>query len=419
MVRNGKAIVNIKGKTTLGSFRRQVLKETKLNRNKQVIPINTFFPQLRQGKAIVSKNLEKQAIESCLELSYRSSEKSIQNKLGRESIRRLVISKGKKAARLEKFPMGSIEKIEEENEVVEAKKKTNAEIKPKNKQSNNSQTGSKVQDNYLENQDAESSESNYKNTQKEKGRMRKLFGFIFQRRVLYLMADGVGVQLQGDAGTRECKVGACFMQKGEGLKQIACFCTWKRINAFRQTLHYLLLRIFFLSSSVVIISDGARWIRNLRKRIPCLKRAKWILDWFHLYNRVINLMIKLDLEPETEQAKHILSLYWFGRSKEALSAINNIPLSSDLEIAKEQKEVIRKHKTYIHNQREGIINYQAFKMKGYLVGSGAIEKINDLLIKNRMVRQKRMQWGLEGGESMMQLLAAKWNGRLDEVFVLS
>jgi len=36
-----------------------------------------------------------------------------------------------------------------------------------------------------------------------------------------------------------------------------------------------------------------------------------------------------------------------------------------------------------------------------------------------MVRQKRMQWGLKGGEAMMQLLTAKWNGRLDEVFALS
>jgi len=48
-------------------------------------------------------------------------------------------------------------------------------------------------------------------------------------------------------------------------------------------------------------------------------------------------MIKLDLEIESNQAKHILDLYWFGMSKEAGSTISNLPLSFDLEVTKEQK----------------------------------------------------------------------------------
>jgi hypothetical protein len=42
--------------------------------------------------------------------------------------------------------------------------------------------------------------------------------------------------------------------------------------------------------------------------------------------------------------------------------------------------------------------------------------VDDTLIKNRMVRGKRMRWSIAGGEAMMALLAAKHNGRLAEVF---
>jgi len=57
------------------------------------------------------------------------------------------------------------------------------------------------------------------------------------------------------------------------------------------------------------------------------------------------------------------------------------------------------------------------QMRGYLVGSGFIEKRNDTLVKNRMVRQKRMRWSRTGGEAMMQVLTAQMNGRFDELFV--
>ena len=72
--------------------------------------------------------------------------------------------------------------------------------------------------------------------------------------------------------------------------------------------------------------------------------------------------------------------------------------------------------SYLDNQREGIVNYEEYQKNGYIVGSGFVEKLNDTLIKNRMVRGRRMRWSLKGGEAMMALLAAKYNGRLSEVF---
>lgn len=387
MVRNGSGAVTIKGVAGEIRFRRQVIcgrGRRQRGKKKYAIPINGFFPQLQQGKAIVSKNLEEQAIETCLERSYRGSEKTIKKKLGRESIRRLAIRKGKQAAKLEKMTCEYERQIEQCEGVASL--------------------------------DAESSGTDYKRSKKETGRMRKLFGLIFHRKVLYLMADGVGVRQQRESGTRECKVGTCFLQTEDRLVQIAAFCTWERVTTFTNMLDWLLQKIFCAACPVVIISDGAKWIRNMRSRIPCLKNAVWILDWFHLRSNTVALLTRLGHPDGSEQTEQVLKLFWLGMPEAAISVIDSLPLSADPKTAAEQKGARGAHRKYVENQREGIIDYQAQKMKGYLVGSGAVEKMNDLLVKDRMVRQKRMRWGVEGGEAMMQLLTALWNGRLDELF---
>lgn len=115
-----------------------------------------------------------------------------------------------------------------------------------------------------------------------------------------------------------------------------------------------------------------------------------------------------------ERSDYLASL-WLGKTN--LDLLTTLPLSEDVEVRLVQLAAIKKFETYLENQQEGIVNYHEYKMKGYIVGSGFIEKRNDVLIKNRMVRQKRMRWSLVGGEAMMQLLVAQMNGRLDELFV--
>lgn len=250
-------------------------------------------------------------------------------------------------------------------------------------------------------------------------------GFILERSVLYLMIDGVGVERQGKMetreeseikGKRECKVAIVLRQKGEKISRLATFATWERISGFKKTLEWVMLGLYGLCSQIVMIGDGAKWIRNLRKKIPLLKRAIWILDWFHLKDRTLKMLRLLEKEESDPLSQQIIELYWFGQGGKAMQLMLLIPLSDELEEAQKQKEALKKYQTYIKNQQEGIINYQAYKMKGYVVGSGCVEKMNDQLIKSRMVRQRRIRWSLKGGEAMMQLLTAKMNGRLGELF---
>ena len=382
LVRNGKKVLKIKSQIQIEKFDRQILCERN-NKKVSVIPINKFFGEIHSGKAFVSRNLERKAIEESLLGSYRKSEQSIDKKLSKETIRRTVIQNKEQAEKLDKTA-----------------------------------TNQKLTEQQLK--DTDSSQTNYKQS---KGNIfRKLFGYIFERKVLYFMADGVGVEQQDKTkqgerlGKRECKVATFLKQTNGNIEQIATFCTWKRITQFRTMLEWTLLKFFSSTVEIIIISDGAKWIRNTRNNIPALKKAKWILDWFHLKDRTLKILLKFEIAETSKLAQTIIGLCWHGMTTEAFKILKKLPLSNNEEKAEQQKQALQKYETYLKNQKEGIINYQAYKMKGYLIGSGCVEKINDQLVKDRMVRQGRMRWGIEGGEAMMQLLTAKWNGRLSELF---
>jgi hypothetical protein len=333
---------------------------------------------------VVSRNLERTAVEECLKSSYRASEKRINKILGKETIRRTALRKGEQAKKLEKTT------AEEERE-GEGKS--------------------------WQMKDADRSEDSYKKS--KEGIMRRICGAVFGRRVLYLMADGVGVEQQGKgvSGKRECKVAVILRQNGDQIKKLSTFATWQRVGAFRGMVEWAMLAVYSLVYEIVIVSDGARWIRNMRDKIACFRKAVWILDWFHLKDRTLKVLRILGREAADPISREILRLYWLGQADLVLKAIQQIPLSEDEKEAEQQRASVRKYLTYIRNQREGIINYQAYKMKGYVVGSGCVEKMNDQLIKDRMVRQRRIRWSLKGGEAMMQLLTAQDNGRLGEVFI--
>ncbi|MDZ4217015.1 MAG: hypothetical protein U1C97_01705 [Candidatus Gracilibacteria bacterium] len=382
LVRDGKKSIRVKIKKAQTTYDRQQLRGKGTGR--KVIPLDSFLGERKRGVGVVSRNLERTAVEECLKSSYRASEKRINKLLGKETIRRTVLRKGEQAKELEKTT------VEEERE-DEGK---SWQIK-----------------------DAERPEDSYKKSRE--GIMRRICGAVFGLRVLYLMADGVGVEQQSKSvnGKRECKVAVILRQNGDQIKKLSTLATWQRVDAFRGMVEWAMLAVYSLMYEVVIVSDGARWIRNMRDKIACLRKAIWILDWFHLKDRTLKTLRILDLEETDQISMEILRLYWLGQANLALKVIQQIPLSEDEEEAEQQRASVRKYMTYIKNQREGIVNYQAYKMKGYVVGSGCVEKMNDQLIKDRMVRQRRIRWSLKGGEAMIQLLTAQDNGRLGEVFI--
>jgi hypothetical protein len=264
LVWNGKKKIEVKDMSGQWLYRRQrVSKKNAAGKKVNQFPLDAFFGERKRGRGYVSKNLEEKSVKNAMEQSYRQSERSGKNLLGRESIRRKTIEAGKKAATLEQT-----KKIPEI--VTEQKTK-----------------------------DAENAKDTYKGS--KGSRIRAILGKIFGWERLYLMVDGVGVQAQdrkkkGNTesqgawiGSKECKVGGLLSQQGEQIRELGTFCTWARVDGFRRLVEWTMLSaigIAGLFAEVVIVSDGAKWIRNMRKKIPFLKSAIWILDWFHVKDRL-------------------------------------------------------------------------------------------------------------------------------------
>ena len=389
-VRDGMKWLNIIDLCGKWKFGRQVLARITSNGKKErIIPIDVFFGERKRGVGHISGNLEKKAIESALDGSYRHTEKRMEGSISKDTIQRRIVEKGTQAQKLGKTRKST---------KIVAEKET---------------------------KDANGDNDTYKRS--KGGRIRAIFGEIFSWERLYLMVDGVGVQAQDRTnktrgewkGSKECKVASILKQHGSQIEEIGTFGTWERIAGFRNLVEITMLGaigIVGLFTEVVIISDGAKWIRNLRAKIVFLKRAIWILDWFHVKDRVEKLILKLEINVEGKRAEKIRKLLWIGKVDEAIKRIRQLPLAKGEEKREMQKAAKKVCIKYLDNQREGIVNYQQYQMRGYFVGSGFVEKKNDTLIKNRMVRQKRMRWGLVGGEAMMQLLTAQMNGRLGELF---
>lgn len=348
-----------------------------------VTPLNAYLHEIRPGIGVVSANVEQAALETVTEHSYRTTETIMDKKLARETIRREVVKKGERAKTL---PVSR----KEERVIPEKRLK-----------------------------DAGDQAHTYKNSPGSSIRQR--IGKLLRLQRVYVLIDGVQVfqKEKGPKGeeSRECKVGAILRQQSEKIIEAAAWCTWGRIKAFRaMTSTAWMAAAVAFNLPVVIVSDGAQWIRNMRKWIPGLGDALWILDWFHLKDHLLRCLRAFTIEETSETAQNLIGLLWRGDTSAAAQMISALTLHADGAKRSEEETAVKDFLGYVDNQREGIIDYEEYRQQGYIVGSGFVEKLNDTLIKNRMVRGKRMRWSLKGGEAMMALLVAKHNGRLAEMF---
>src|SRR3990172_13006628 len=106
---------------------------------------------------------------------------------------------------------------------------------------------------------------------------------------------------------------AIVRQQSEKMTEVAAWCTWGRIKAFRaMTAAVLAIGAALAGIPVVIVSDGAPWIRKMRRWIPCLKDAIWILDWFHLKDHLLKCLSAFNIEEASEIAQTLINLLWRG-----------------------------------------------------------------------------------------------------------
>ena len=162
-------------------------------------------------------------------------------------------------------------------------------------------------------------------------------------------------------------------------------------------------------NELVVISDGALWIRDLVKEL--LPKATHILDPYHAKENAGKFaqVVKRGKVQKKAFADQLCSLIDEGKVSELLKT---------LEPYKDEKfpPGVLNFYRYVENHKD-CMDYPSYKRKGYFVGSGAIESGNIRLMQNRMKLQG-MRWKLSSGQGMLSLKAKYESNKWDEVEAL-
>lgn len=139
---------------------------------------------------------------------------------------------------------------------------------------------------------------------------------------------------------------------------------------------------------VVCISDGATCLKDQNKAIFG-QSVVHILDWYHLSAKITQLMSQIapNKEVKKELIAMLLKYLWNGNSTAAVATLKSVDAKNK---AKQQELVgyLEKNETYI-------IDYERRKKADKSIGSGRVEKQNDLIVAKRQKR-KGMAWSAKG-----------------------
>jgi transposase-like protein len=156
------------------------------------------------------------------------------------------------------------------------------------------------------------------------------------------------------------------------------------------------------SRRVVIIADGAQWIKKQQGRH--FPQATCILDWAHLWREVRGAIQAAARAKSLSAREREYQLYWHrswlwrGGVDQAVQGLRTLGQGLD----GEPLERLTKAITYLEHQRPWIGSYEQWRKQGYPVGSGMIERAVSLVI-NRRMKKRGMRWKRVNGTAVVAL----------------
>lgn len=153
---------------------------------------------------------------------------------------------------------------------------------------------------------------------------------------------------------------------------------------------------------VVLVADGARWIKTEQARH--FPHATCILDWAHLWREVRQALRAVarakPLSPRESAYQVSLqrSWLWQGEVEQALRGLRTLANGLPAEAGQRLQQTI----TYLEHQQPWIGSYAHWRQLGYPVGSGMIERAVTLVI-NRRMKKRGMRWRRENATAVVAL----------------
>jgi hypothetical protein len=165
--------------------------------------------------------------------------------------------------------------------------------------------------------------------------------------------------------------------------------------------------------SLLVIADGARWIRAFfRDCLACLPNTTLLLDWHHLAQRCRDLASRF-CRGRPAKAQLLRRLYrrlWGGDVPGALRVLRAYRPQGRNQDALE--ELCR----YLAARAEWIPNYRERRRSRQYIGSGQVEKANDRIVARRQ-KCRGMQWGARTSDALAALRTLQLNEGWDGYWV--
>jgi hypothetical protein len=145
------------------------------------------------------------------------------------------------------------------------------------------------------------------------------------------------------------------------------------------------------SLPIVAVTDGATGIKNELKLIFG-DGFTHILDWYHLQKKVHGAMTMISVKADREfYCKDMLALLWKGESLETIAYLDGITPKNGA-----AKSMLI---TYLTKNQATIVDYGRRREAGKTIGSGRVEKQNDILVAKRQ-KYNGMSWSPKGATAM-------------------
>jgi len=249
--------------------------------------------------------------------------------------------------------------------------------------------------------------------------------------VLYVCFDGTGVpmtqaelvgrkgkQADGSAQTREAKLGCVFTQTTRDAKgfpvrdpeSTSFVGAIEPAEKFGWRIYGEAVRRGLGDAQrVVVLGDGAEWVRNLAEmHFP---EATFIIDLYHARQHVSELC-KI-LFPLDEKQRGQYRIRWWTELDGG--KVENIVGQALKKLPEDNSEARKRAEGEIHylEKNKERMRYAEFRGRGFFVGSGVVEAGCKTIIGQRM-KQSGMEWSLRGANAIIALRCMIKSGRFED-----
>jgi len=180
-------------------------------------------------------------------------------------------------------------------------------------------------------------------------------------------------------------------------------------DAFLQTLRVLTLLSVGPGRSLLLLADGARWIRAFfRTLMTPLPTTLMILDWWRLRQKCAELGSRI-CRGHLAKERFLLQVQrrlWRGDVDGACAYVETYRPQA------RNTEKLEELLTYLRARREFLPDYRQRYITRQYIGSGHTEKLNDLLVARRQKGQGR-HWSEATSDALAALRTLLLNGGWD------